>query len=99
MKKTVFCFAFCVLLSAFCSAADTAPRLYFSDAKLSFDLPPDWRIGSSFPFGPLLARKTQEGTDATIICQISDPVDTKRISADTTIDMLKTFAARDLATR
>jgi hypothetical protein len=88
-----------VLTAGFSLAADTAPRLYFSDAKLSFELPADWRIGTSFPFGPLLARKTQEGTDATIVCQISDAIDPKRLSADAPIERLKMFAARDLAIR
>jgi len=79
--------------------AETPPRLFFSDARLSFALPDPWEITSSFPYGPLLERKTQEGTDAFIVCQISDPVDPSRISADASLDTLKTFATHDLATR
>ncbi len=80
-------------------AVDTPPRLYFSDAKLSFEIPAAWRVGASFPYGPLLARKTQEGTEAYIVCQISDPVDNTRISSDASIDLLKDFAKQDLAVR
>src|SRR5437879_3040842 len=81
------------------AAVDTPPRLFFSDAKLSFEIRDPWEISSSFPFGPLLTRKTQEGTDAFIVCQISDPVDASRLSADTSVDILKSFATHDLSSR
>jgi hypothetical protein len=91
------------LLIARCSvlawAVETPPRLFFSDAKLSFEIPDPWEISSSFPFGPLLTRKTQEGTDAFIVCQISDPLDGSRLSADTSVDILKNFATHDLSAR
>ncbi len=80
-------------------AEPTPARLFFSDAKLSFEIPPPWKVSSSFPFGPLLERKTQEGTDAFIVCQISDPVDPSRLSADTSADILKNFATHDLSSR
>src|SRR5262249_4192926 len=67
-------------------AAETPPRLFFSDAKLSFVIPEPWEVPSSFPFGPLLTRKTQEGTDAFIVCQISDPVERSRLSVDVSSD-------------
>jgi len=90
----------CHLPYAICHAVDVAPtRLFFSDARLSFEVPDPWEISSSFPFGPLLQRKTQEGTDAFIVCQISDPVDPSRISADASVDTLKDFATHDLAAR
>jgi hypothetical protein len=95
-------FVWCLLITAHCSrlAAVEAPtRLFFSDAKLSFEIPNPWEITSSFPFGPLLQRKTQEGTDAFIVCQISDPVDSSRLSADASTDTLKNFAMHDLSTR
>jgi hypothetical protein len=66
---------------------------------LSFVVPEPWDVPSSFPFGPLLTRKTQEGTDAFIQCQISDPVNTGRMSADVSIDTLKNFAAGDIGSR
>ena len=47
----------------------------------------------------MLERKTQEGTDAFIVCQISDPVDSSRLSADTSTDILKNFATHDLSSR
>jgi hypothetical protein len=100
-KSTRFLvFSVCYLLSAICYGLEpTPPRLFFSDAKLSFEIPDPWEISSSFPFGPLLTRKTQEGTDAFIVCQISDPVDATRLSADTSVDILKNFATHDLSAR
>jgi hypothetical protein len=92
-------FAICLLLSAVCHAVETPPRLFFSDAKLSFLIPEPWDVPASFPFGPLMTRKTQEGTDAFVVCQISDPIDASRLSADTSTDTLKDFATHDLATR
>src|SRR5262249_50065349 len=93
----------CSLLAArcsLCSADDAmAPRLFFSDARISFGIPQPWEVTSSFPFGPLLQRKTQEGTGAFIVCQISDPVGAARMSADTSMDTLKDFATKDLASR
>jgi hypothetical protein len=86
-------------LSAICYAVETPTRLFFSDAKLSFVVPEPWEVPSSFPFGPLLTRKTQEGTDAFVVCQISDPVDLTRLSADASTDTLKSFATRDLSSR
>jgi hypothetical protein len=90
---------FCLLPLAFCHAAEIPPRLFFSDAKLSFVVPEPWEVPSSFPFGPLLTRKTQEGTDAFIQCQISDPVNPRRMSADASFDVLKTFATNDISSR
>jgi len=87
------------LLAARVLAVDTPPRLFFSDAKLSFLVPDPWEVPSSFPFGPLLTRKTQEGTDAFVVCQISDPVDSSRLSADISTDTLKEFATHDLSSR
>ena len=78
---------------------DTPPRLFFSDARLSFEIPVPWEVTSSFPFGPLLTRKTQEGTDAFIVCQISEPINTSRLSADASVDILQNFATHDLSTR
>ena len=91
--------ALCLLPFAFCHAAETPPRLFFSDAKLSFLVPAPWNVPSSFPFGPLLTRKTQEGTDAFILCQISGPVDSSRLSADASVDVLKAFATNDISSR
>lgn len=88
-----------LLLSPLASAIETPPRLYFSDAKLSFEIPDAWQIGALFPFGPLLTRKTQEGTEASIVCQISDPVNQTHVAADASLDLLKEFATRDLSTR
>jgi len=90
----------CLLPLALCQAVELAPRrLFFSDAKLSFLVPEPWDVPSSFPFGPLLTRKTQEGTDAFILCQISDPVDSNRLSADVSTDVLKTLATNDITSR
>ncbi len=99
VKRILFSLFF--LLFAFRTAhtIETPPRLIFSDAKLSFTIPTGWDFGASFPFGPLFTRKTLEGGDATIVCQISDPVDAARFSADAPIETLKTFAARDLSVR
>lgn len=83
------------LLCSLCAAVDTPARLFFSDAKLSFVVPAPWDVSSTFPFGPLLTRKTQEGTDAFITCQISDPLDTKRMQLDVSTDTLKAFAMQD----
>jgi hypothetical protein len=87
------------LLCSLCSAVETPPRLFFSDAQLSFLVPEPWDVPTSFPSGPLLTRKTQEGTDAFILCQISDPVKSNRLSADVSTDVLKAFAANDLRAR
>ncbi len=93
-------FAISHLPSAICHAVEpTPPRLFFSDAKLSFEIPDSWKVSTSFPFGPLLTRKTQEGTDAFIVCQISDPVDSSHLSTDTSSDTLKNFATHDLSSR
>jgi hypothetical protein len=98
--KGVSLLAVCLLPLAASHAAELAPpRLFFSDAKLSFLVPEPWDVPSSFPFGPLLTRKTQEGTDAFILCQISDPIDPSRLSADVSIDNLKTFATNDISSR
>ena len=80
-------------------AVETPARIFFSDAKLSFTLPEPWEVPTTFPFGPLLTRKTQEGTDAFIQCQISDAVDPGRVAAEAPIDVLKAFAAQDISTR
>jgi hypothetical protein len=96
MKRVV---ALCFLPLALCQAVETPPRLFFSDAKLSFLVPEPWEVPSSFPYGPLLTRKTQEGTDAFIQCQISDPVDPGRLSAEASVDILKKFAGEDMASR
>jgi hypothetical protein len=88
-----------LLLARGASAVDTPPRLFFSDARLSFEIPEPWQVPSSFPFGPMLTRKTQEGTDAFIVCQISDLVDRTRLSADASTDTLKNFATHDLSAR
>jgi hypothetical protein len=88
-------FAFCVLgfaFSSFCFAIEAPPRVFFSDAKLSFTYPDAWQISPSFPVGPLFVRVTQEGTQAFIACQISEPVDSSRISAEISSDVLKEFA-------
>ena len=98
-KPIQLAFTFCILLSALCFATETPPRLFFSDARLSVLVPEPWEVSSSFPFGPLLTRKTQEGTDAFIVCQISDPVDPTRLSADASTDTLKNFATHDLTSR
>lgn len=95
-------FLICSLFAArgsLLAAVDTPPRLFFSDAKLSFVVPEPWEVPSSFPIGPLMTRKTKEGTDAFIQCQISDPVDTGRVSADASIDVLKAFATNDIVSR
>jgi len=81
------------------SAIETPPRLFFSDAKLSFLVPEPWDVPPAFPIGPLLTRKTQEGTDAFILCQISEPVEAGRLSADASMEVLKTFAGQDIAAR
>ena len=99
-KEAPLTFALCLLPFAFCLAVEVAPRrLFFSDARLSFVIPEPWEVPSSFPFGPLLTRKTQEGTDAFVLCQISDPVDLSRLSADASTGTLKGFATHDLASR
>ena len=79
-------------------AVDTPPRLFFSDAKLSFVVPSPWDVPSTFPFGPLLTRKTQEGTDAFIVCQISNPVDPTGCGGCLE-DALKAFATQDIDSR
>jgi len=78
---------------------DTPPRLFFSDANLSFLVPEPWDVPSTFPIGPLLTRKTQEGTDAFIQCQISNPVDASHVSADASTETLKSFALNDIDLR
>jgi hypothetical protein len=89
----------CLLLRTLGHAVETPARLFFSDAKLSFVIPEPWDVSSAFPFGPLLTRKTQEGTDAYIVCQISDPVDLSRLSVDASTDVLKNFATHDISSR
>lgn len=100
MNRSLISIAALLLLGATWSlAADTQPRLFFSDAKLSFTIPETWQMGDTFPYGPLLTRETQEGSTATIVCQISDSVDASRFSASASTDMLKDFATRDLTRR
>lgn len=99
MRRALLITTILMGLSSVARTVETPARLYFSDARLSFLIPDAWQPGTLFPYGPMLTRKTQEGTDASIVCQISEPVDTTRLSADATPDMLKAFAARDLATR
>lgn len=90
-------FVFCFLPVAFCLAVDAPPRIFFSDAKLSFTVPDNWSYSESFPYGPLMSRTTPEGSSAFIVCQLSDPLDATKISADVSSDTLKTFAAQDVA--
>ena len=79
-------------------AEEIAPtRLFFSDAKLSFVIPEPWEVPSSFPLGPLLTRKTQEGSQASIVCEISAPVNPGRLSVDASTDVLKAFAMQSMA--
>ncbi len=85
--------------STLLASVDTPPRLFFSDAKLSYLVPEPWDVPDSFPFGPLLTRKTPEGSDAYIVCQISKPIDQSRLSADRSTDTLKTFATQDIHAR
>jgi len=99
MIKRLFICSLLALVCSLCAAVETPPRLFFSDARLSFLVPEPWDVPSSFPFGPLLTRKTQEGTDAFILCQISDPVDKSHLSADVSIDILKSFATGDISLR
>ena len=99
MKRSFIIFPLLALVCSLGGAVDTPPRLFFSDAMLSFLVPEPWDVPSTFPFGPLLTRKTQEGTDAFIQCQISDPVDPTRVSADVSSDVLKGFATHDIETR
>jgi len=104
-KKDVFTpislcsFLLFAFFSASAQAVETPARLYFSDAKLSAIIPEAWEVSSSFPFGPMFTRKTQEGTDAFIVCQISDQVDATRLTADASTGTLKDFATHDLASR
>src|SRR5258708_6018848 len=98
-RRGILLFALCLLPFALCLAVETPSRLFFSDAKLSVLIPERWEVTSSFPYGPMLTRKTQEGTDAFIVCQISDPVDASRLSADISTGTLKDFATHDLALR
>lgn len=102
--RTVYClrFALCVLsfaLSSFCFAAATPPRIFFSDAHLSFVIPRSWEVSSAFPYGPLMMRKAQDGSQAFIACQISDTLDPSRWTADVSTTSLEDIATRDVATR
>ena len=101
MKITRFLIALCCLclfpLAA--HAVDTAPRVYFSDAKLSFIFPANWTLEPKFPYGPLFSKTTQEGVPALISCAISQPLQDNKLSADISRDVLKELAERDFAAR
>lgn len=90
----------CHLPFAICRAADPqAPRLFFSDAKISFTFPNRWRLDPSFPFGPLFTKSTQQGPDAVISCRVSDPLNTDHLASDVSYEFLKQFADQEFAAR
>jgi len=89
--------------TAFCLAAGPeaqAPaRVFFSDAHLSFTFPDGWRLGASFPYGPVFERPAAPGEAARISCEASKPLDETRLASDADPAFLLRFAAGDLASR
>ncbi len=97
-KQGLLIFALCIFLFDFSTAAidPTAPRLFFSDANISFRFPNHWKLDSAFPYGPLFTKQLRDGSTATILCAISAPLNPTRVSADLPLDALKELAIREM---
>jgi hypothetical protein len=100
LKVLPLTFAICDLPFAICHAVDTTPpRLFFSDAKISFTFPEHWTLEPAFPAGPLFSRTTPEGAPAYISCEISVPLDLNHLASDVPLDVLRQFAHDDVLSR
>ncbi|OGR89357.1 MAG: hypothetical protein A2992_08120 [Elusimicrobia bacterium RIFCSPLOWO2_01_FULL_59_12] len=75
----------------------TAPRLFFSDANISFRFPNNWTLQPNFPYGPLFTKPARDGSAATISCAISAPLESHHVSSDISLELLKMLARRELA--
>jgi hypothetical protein len=90
-KKVFLISALCSLISEFSVAADTLPRIFFSDANISFTVPNHWDLQPHFPYGPLFSKGS-----AQISCVISAPLSDTHMTADMSQDVLKGLAMREL---
>jgi hypothetical protein len=91
--------AFCLLSCVSALGADnTVPRLFFSDAKVSFIFPNNWTLQPKFPFGPLFTKTLKDGASALISCAISAPLDENHVSSDISQAVLKQLAKHELET-
>jgi hypothetical protein len=97
IAKRVLQSAICILLCGPAAAADTAPRLFFSDANISFRFPNHWDLQGRFPYGPLFTKATNNGT-ASISCAISAPLSDARLTSDISQTILKQLAKQELET-
>jgi hypothetical protein len=94
-----------VLLGLFLAAAawaaqpGTPPRLFFSDAKVSFLFPDNWSLEPAFPFGPMFVKTTQQGSQAFITCEISNPLRQDRLTTNLSHEELRALAERDIASK
>lgn len=89
-----------ILLPLTAQAAEpNPPRLFFSDANISFTFPNHWDPDPSFPYGPLFTKVTQQGSQAVISCRVSDPLNTSHLSSDASYEFLKQFAEGQFAGR
>jgi hypothetical protein len=75
------------------------PRLFFSDAKISFLFPANWSVEPAFPFGPMFVKTTKQGSQAFITCEISNPLHEDRLASNLPHDQLKALAAQDMAAK
>src|SRR5579871_3428806 len=71
------------------AANPTAPRIFFSDASISFMFPNHWTLDAKFPYGPLFTKPTKKGGNAVISCAISAPLDNTHMSSDVSQEVLK----------
>jgi hypothetical protein len=96
--KTLFLKSTSILfLSALAYAADPTPRLFFSDANISFRFPNHWDLQGRFPYGPMFTKTTPYGP-STISCAISAPLSNDHLMTDLSGAVLKQLAQQELAT-
>jgi hypothetical protein len=104
MRKIRIPFWLFSLLIAHCAfgvvvfAADPTPRLFFSDANISFRFPNHWELQGRFPYGPMFTKTTHLGGTSTISCAISAPLSNDHLMSDLSESVLKQLAKQELAT-
>jgi hypothetical protein len=78
------------------SAAPYSPRVFFSDARLTFNFPDGGELDDHFPIGPLFHLSTAAGEEAAIVCQISKPLSLTHMSADLPPNVLLQLASESV---
>jgi hypothetical protein len=84
--------AACGASSLLWGAVPYSPRVFFSDARLTFNFPDGGELDDHFPIGALFHLSAGAGDEAAIFCRISKPLSQTRLSADLPADQLLQLA-------